>query len=186
MDYFVLERDQRLGSTGGVWSCSDKLKKGYEAAELEEQVEVSGQGTRDYGCLLEYPVSLVSNELRQVFARHDPQIQTKRVWVMDTLMGQNLDYYLVQMPRIEVNAQLRTSDLGLSKIAYGFVIPQGEVKEQAFFELHYVRKKMLIVGLSLAEQVLREGLYGVAVKRIVLTEDDGTWQERTKLQPKIF
>lgn len=186
MNYFVLERDQRLGNIGGVWSCSDKLKQGYEAAELEEQIEVLGHGVRDYGCLLEHPISLISNELRQVFARHDPQIQTKRVWVMDTLMGQNLDYYLVQMSRIEVNAQLSTSDLGLSKIAYGFVIPQGEVKEQPFFELNYVRKKMLIVDLALAEQVLREGLYGIAVKRIMLKESDRTWQERTKSQPRIF
>lgn len=172
MDYFVLERDQRLGAVGGLLSCSANLKQGYEGAEQEERVEISGDGVRDYGCLLEHPVPLVSNELRGIFTAHHPDIQTKAVAVMDTMLRQTLNYYLIEMPQVQVIDQLRMSDLEQIRAVYGFSIPKGKIQTQPFFELNYVRKKIIVVGLTLAEHVLREGIYGVAVKRIHLKECD--------------
>jgi hypothetical protein len=172
MNYFILERDQRLGAIEGILSCSASLKQGYESASQEEQVEISGEGVREYGCLLEHPVPLVSNELCEIFKKQYAGLQTKQVRIMDTVLRQILNYHLIQMPQINVEAQLRTPELESSKIAYGFIVPYGEVKEQAFFELNNVRKKMMVVNLTLAEHVLREGIYGVAVRRITIQERD--------------
>lgn len=170
MDYFLLERDSRLGEVGGTLSCSTALQKGYEFADQEEQVEISGEGEREYGCLLEYPVPLVSNELREILKSHHADLQMKQVRIMDTLLRQSLDYNLIQMPQIPVITQLRTSELPSRKYIYGFAIPQGKLKGQAFVELNYVRKRMIVLDIAVAEQVLREGIYGVAVRRISLEE----------------
>lgn len=172
MDYFILERDQRLGNIGGVLSCTASLKQGYEHASEEEEVEISGEGAREYGCLLEHPVPLVSNELLQIFNSHHSELQTKQVRIMDTLLRTILNYSLIKMPQIQVQEQLRTSQLASSKIAYGFIVQQGELKDYPFFELNYVRKKMIVVDLAMAEHILREGIYGVAVRRITIQERD--------------
>lgn len=167
MNYYILERDRRLGSLEGKFAYSDGLQQGFSYANPYEVIHVKGEGKRDYGCLLNYPLLLVSEELRQIFMRFDPALCCKTVAIFDEKIQGQIQYYMLNLVEVtgEVDPTAKTRNNSL--ITYTV---RDEIKTKCIFQLKVYHTSYLVLGLDIAEAVLRHSLYGVNVQKICLEE----------------
>lgn len=161
MEYYVLKRDERLGALEGKFSYSDGLRQGYDHADSYEIISVEGNGKREYGCILTHPMLLISEEVRKMLLYFDQGLESKTVGVFDQEMQTQIQYYMPKLPQIKGGTSEKPTD---------YTVPTGALGALPFFQLEVYRNVQFIIRLDVAEKVLREGLYGVSVKKMIINE----------------
>jgi hypothetical protein len=162
VEYYVLKRDERLGTLEAKFSYSEALRQGYEQAASYEIISVEGQGRREYGCILTHPMLLISEEVRKVLLHFEQGLECKTVGVFDQEIQSQIQYYMPKLPQVKGEIQ--------SNKPFVYSVPTGALESLPFFQLEVYRNVQFIVRLDVAEKVLREGLYGVSLEKIKINE----------------
>lgn len=164
MEYFIIEQDRRLDSIGRSISFSERILQGFEYAEKHEVVYAESDKALEYTCIIDRPVLLVSDELRNIFKEFEPELEHKTVVVMD--LARQIQFPYSMMNLIEVscsNQQLPYIRTGQSD---ELVIDESQVNGLCIFRITYYKSSYLVVRLDVAERLLRKSMYGLKLRRI--------------------
>lgn len=169
MEYFILEQDRRLGSLDGLITCSEQMKKGYDFAEDEEFVYIDSPKALEYGCILEKPVLLVSEDVYQILNRYGHGLAHKKVIVIDMARNGQVHYYLPNFTEVPCTDQeyVKKNAEDIEKLDL-FMVDEKLIEGISMFKLNVYRKSYLVVRLDVAEGMLRTSLYGLNVRRILI------------------
>ena len=100
MDYFVIGYDRRLQAIGDCLSFPEQMLRGYDFAEAHEIVDVKPGRAIEPGCIIERPMLLVSDEIRQVFRQFEPEMASKTVVVIDREHSSQAIFFWMDVKRI--------------------------------------------------------------------------------------
>ncbi|MFF2089254.1 hypothetical protein [Paenibacillus sp. NPDC058174] len=170
-DYYVLEYDSRISSSGGGLEWPERMLRGYEYAADEEIVYVKQGQPFASPCMMEhYPLLLLSEELSLFILKANPEISYKRVVVMN-LEKQNQSFYKwMDLPKAACPAPERTLVQGGQIMAMTADI-RG-LEDAPVFTIPYYRAHVIIARLDAAESLLRAGIYGLVVRPIQIAEGE--------------
>jgi hypothetical protein len=164
MEYFIVEQDRRLDTAIGGQSFPDRLLKGYEYAEEYEVVIVKSKLEMNYSCIIERPVLLVSDKMRDIFSQFAPEINYKSVVLIDTVRQLQLLYSIMQLKEIPHTVR---SDLSRGvQPSDELLLNESLVGDLSIFKMPYFQSSYLIVRIGVAEELLRRNLYGLKLRRI--------------------
>lgn len=169
LEYFILEQDRRLGSLDGMITFSEQMKQGYEFAKDEEVVFVNSSKALEYGCILEKPDLLVSDEVYQILNRYERGLAHKKVIVIDMARNGQIHYYFPKFTEVPCSNQesVKKNAEDTEKIDH-FTVDEKLIEGLSMFKLKFFRKSYLVVRLDVAEGMLRTSLYGLNVRRILI------------------
>ncbi|CAH1222285.1 hypothetical protein PAECIP111893_04840 [Paenibacillus plantiphilus] len=170
MEYFIIEHDDRLDAAGGAIVFPERMLKGFEHAEQQEIVHIKPGRELVYSSIIERPVLLVSNEMQAIISRYEPEMACKTVVVMDMTKNMQVHFSMMELKEIPCTAPAevvvekgRIEQLAIDKRLIG---------DSSMFKITYYQSALLVVRLDLAENLLRAGLYGLRVRRILLKEGE--------------
>ncbi|AWB43683.1 hypothetical protein DCC85_05255 [Paenibacillus sp. CAA11] len=154
------------------------MQRGFQHADEVEFVQIQGLGLRDYGCMLEQPTLLFSEEIRTIMSHYTKTLPSKNVMIMDSSVpGQQLPYFLLDIQEISaVGLEQTTSFVPQKQLK--FIVNSYEIlKLLPFFKLTYLHREYVILRLNVAEHILRHSLYGIAIDRITIEEIEESEKE---------
>lgn len=169
MEYFILEQDRRLGSLDGMITFSEQMKQGYESVKDEEFVFIDSPKALEYGCILEKPVLLVSEEVYQILNQYERGLAHKKVIVIDMARNGQVHYFFPNFTEVSCSEQesIKKNTEDTEKIDH-FTVDEKLIEGLSMFQLNVYRKSYLVVRLDVAEGMLRTSLYGLNVRRILI------------------
>lgn len=171
MEHYIIEHDRRrLQQTQSI-QWPERMLQGYSEAANEEIVFVkSGKGYPSPCVIDHYPVQLFTEEIAAIMLKAEPELQRKRVVVMN-LEQQNQTFYdWIDLPkvfwmnpdRIRVQAGQVT----------GVEMNPQSLEESSIWCIPYYRSHLVIVRLDVAEKLLKAGIYGLNIRPIRITEGE--------------
>ena len=163
MDYFVMTQDQRLYSAAkllpGPLNLPALTRAQLSAINSTMTLYVKADQNNQYPDYLEKPVGLVSEKLRGVMSKYQPDIRFKTVVLIEKERRRQELYYLIIPPIIK--------GLWLSepKPGHELALDVEQAGEAGIFWDDSFAKR-LIVRLDVAESILRRNSYGVTFEKV--------------------
>ena len=173
MDYFTLKPDGRVAQAIqplGVPKASpgtlspENRGDGNGEPSLPVQYFLQDSPDPEYVDLLEKPLWLISDRLKQLLAKYEPALRFEPVMLADrNRMRQEL-YWRMTVPSVDCLAAQSefTKNGGITKL----VIDKAKVKGAKVFSVSKLRDPLLLVGLDVAESILRRDFCGIRLVRV--------------------
>lgn len=177
MEYFTLQPDERVvhaivplgvpkvipGASG-----SRNQESGNGAGALPVQYNLKESPDQEYVDLLATPLWLVSNRLKQILAKYQPDLRFWPVMLADqSKMRQDL-YWQMTVPPVECLA--RQSEFNKNGTVAKVVIDQAKAKDAKVFTVSRLKEPLLLVDLDVAESILRRDFSGIRLNRVALSQ----------------
>jgi hypothetical protein len=173
MEYFVLEQDRRIVDAV-VPVGIDIPHQAFKRLNIEVQDELSVQyyvkdnPHIEYVDFIERPIPLVTDGVKEVFERYEPQMFFKPVVLADPKrMRQDL-YWLV-IPEL-LDCLSPWSEFQKNGTLKRLVIDPIKVGKTNVFRIADTIEEQLLVSLHVAESLLRRGFCGIHMKRVEIQQ----------------
>lgn len=166
MEYFILGQDKRITNAVkpiGVSELVTKtgfITKNWGALDdLPAQVYITQKDHQEYVDLIANPLPLISDKLKQLFQKFDPDIFFKPVILADQKkMRQNL--YWLMVPQncdcLSSNSEFH-KNLTLKRL----IIDPQKARGKWIFKIAGIMEAYIFVNLGVAESILRRNFQGI-------------------------
>jgi hypothetical protein len=171
MEYFILGQDERVlqvikpsGISGLVTDNGLASERWDDLNDLPVQYYLEENGDPEYVDLIVRPVPLVSDRLKQLFQKFDPQIFFKPVVLADSTMTRQELYWLMSPPGCACVAQ--QSEFNKDRSIKRLVIDSNKAAGKWIFRVKGILERTFVVNLGLAEAMMRRDLSGIKLMPI--------------------
>lgn len=177
MDYFILVQDRRIADAIEPAGLGKMVKRvPFHAAELvalDEQIVPiylkSGSHKR-YIDFIENPVTLVSDQLKQILEKYEPKLFFKPMMLME--LGKRPPrqelYWLMAAQRIDCLSP--QSEFNINGTLKRLVIDDKKISREKIFQIKGIIEDLLLIRLDVAESLLRRDFTGIKLKKVQLAE----------------
>ncbi|MGR6543704.1 hypothetical protein [Paenibacillus tundrae] len=180
MEYFIIEYDRRLPQQGAI-QWPERMLRGYEQTADEEMVYVKQGEVFTSPCIVNhYPIQLYVEELSRIMLKMESDLHHKRIVVMNLEQQNQTFYEWIELPQVSWMApQAVQVEAGQVK---GIDLGHQGLSESSIWCVPYYRSYLTIVGLEVAEKLLKAGIYGLILRPIQITggELDGDYRYGTR------
>ncbi len=167
MEYFVMKTDERLRRLPQIevpGGFSGEKQKSVSILYVKEQ-----HGLRtDYADYLDAQLPLISEKFQRILEKYQQDVRLQRVMLIERGTGRQVPYCLVGAPEIVCIDQTETGD-GVEGIKT-LVIEKEEIGDRRIFFARSESGGQLLVGLDIAESLLRREANGIRFAPVRLLE----------------
>lgn len=179
MNYFILSQDERITNAVKPVGIAQVIKKELltiermeELEELERQFPVLEKGEVVYIDLIEKPIMLISDAVKQLVEKYVPNMPFKAVVLTDMPKLMQTLYWLVIPPRVRcLSAQ---TEFHLDGTLKKLVIDEQLAAPYSFFQIEGIKEQFIVVNIELAESILRRDFRGIRLQKI---QTEGRWND---------
>ncbi|ACA41077.1 serine protease [Lysinibacillus sphaericus] len=179
MNYFILSQDERISNAVEPVGIAQVIKKELltiermeELEELERQFPVLEKGEMVYTDLIEKPIMLLSDAVKQLVEKYEPQMPFKAVVLMDIPKVMQTLYWLVIPPKVPcLSAQ---TEFHLDGTLKKLVIDEHLAAPYPIFQIEGIKEHYIVVNIELAESILRRDFRGIRLRKI---QTEGRWND---------
>ncbi|WBF54501.1 serine protease [Lysinibacillus sp. JK80] len=179
MNYFILSQDERITNAVKPVGIAQVIKKEVltiermeELEELERQFPVLEKGEVVYIDLIEKPIMLISDAVKQLVEKYVPNMPFKAVVLTDMPKLMQTLYWLVIPPRVRcLSAQ---TEFHLDGTLKKLVIDEQLAAPYSFFQIEGIKEQFIVVNIELAESILRRDFRGIRLQKI---QTEGRWND---------
>ncbi|WP_297429477.1 DUF1629 domain-containing protein [Clostridium sp.] len=171
MDYFLLKQDERCKCIPQIVNWFDVINtKNLNLANADKIKDIivlylKSNNDNNYIDILDYPFFLVSEDMKNIIEKYDPNIIFKMVFLTDFKNSIDKVYYLTILE--EVEALSDDAEMNLNKtVVKKLILNEEKIKNKKIFKLKESSKPMIIVRLDAAESLLRRDFNGICLERI--------------------
>ncbi|AZK48565.1 hypothetical protein [Paenibacillus lentus] len=165
VEYFVVGHDSRLDPIGRNILFSDRVLGGFATAEEYEVAFVREGRKLEYRSVIELPVFLISEEVREILGQYESNLSYKTVLVTDQATYAQAHFCLIDVPQVDCIS--RTHSVIERGIIKQVVLDEGKINGHRMFWAAELPFPGLIVRLDVAEALLRHSMYGLSIRRIL-------------------
>lgn len=182
MDYFTLSQDLSFIHTVKInrdfipENWKREIAKGrsveFEFGKLPSRPHnflVDNQKENVYPDLIEAPLPLLSNRLKEIFNSFEKNIQCSCAILSDPVLRTQEIYWLFALERLEClgDGTEFYPDSTLKKL----VLNRSLIGEHSVFRIHGIREKQIIIRFDVAESILRRPVVGIKLERVNCQKD---------------
>lgn len=171
MDYFLLKQDERCTCIPNIINWTKEIDvrnlKLVSADKVKDAMAlyVKTSKNNNYVDVLEHPFFLVSENMKNVMEKYDPNIIFKMMCLVDFENSKQSIYYLPIFEEIE--ALSKDAEMNLNKtVVKKLILNEEKIKNKKIFKLKESSKPMIIVRLDAAESVLRRDFNGISLEKL--------------------
>ncbi len=171
MEYFILSQDKRITNAVKPIGVSKLVEKtGFTTRnwgaldDLPAQVNIAQQDYQEYVDLIADPLPLVSDKLKQLYQKFDPQIFFKPVVLADQKLMQQALYWLIVPPTCDCLSD--QSEFYKNMTLKRLVINHQKADGKWIFKVTGIMEPFIIINLGVAESMLREDFKGIQLKPV--------------------
>lgn len=171
MEFFIMCQDSRilqairpLGISGLVTDNGLASERGNDLDTLPVQYYLEENSNPEYVDFIASPVPVVSDRLKQLFQKFDPQIFFKPVVLADAAKMRQELYWLMNPPSCACVADER--EFNEDRSVKRLVIDSRKVDGKWIFRVKGILEQRIIVNLGVAESMLRRGYCGIILTRV--------------------
>lgn len=171
MRYFLLEADKGYTNVPQIINLHAQidvrdLKKGsYYKIPKRILLRIRGNKNTVYTDVISQPVFLISELMKKVLEKYEPNLNYKETVLLDQEYGQAERYYLPTLEEIDCLTKESVFNLNHS-VLHKIVIDTDRTEDKCLFALSGVSNRYVIARLDLIESVLRRGAKGLHLKEI--------------------
>ncbi|MBU7314292.1 imm11 family protein [Paenibacillus oleatilyticus] len=170
MEYYILAQDERITEfeepAGIAKSVDQRMLRNEEGrAALEHTIlQFYTQGKGEYIDFIDRPIPLVSDALKAIFERYQPNVYYKLVVLADVkAMKQSL--YWIAVPET-VNGLSEESEWNRNDTLKRPMLEPNRLGHYKIFRIAERLEDFIVVDLDVAESILRYDLKGITLKKI--------------------
>lgn len=179
MNYFILSQDERITNAVKPVGIAQVIKKELltiermeKLEELERQFPVLEKGEMVYTDLIEKPIMLISDAVKQLVEKYVPNMPFKAVVLTDMPKLMQTLYWLVIPPKVRcLSAQ---TEFHLDGTLKKLVIDEQLAAPYSFFQIEGIKEQFVVVNIELAESILRRDFRGIRLQKI---QTEGRWND---------
>ncbi|VBB06151.1 Hypothetical protein LUCI_1366 [Lucifera butyrica] len=169
MEYFSLksgEHTGRLRLPAPAVLANKKLLTKEQAGQRDDMnlVMQAGGSTERYADVITSPVCLVSNEIKELFAKYDKTLIFKACRIIREKRQDQALYWLLGVEELDCLAA--SAVFYPDKRIKHLVLDPAKIGNKPIFKLAETLEMFLVVRLDVAESLLRRLTYGIELKRI--------------------
>ncbi|KGR87811.1 hypothetical protein [Lysinibacillus boronitolerans] len=179
MNYFILSQDERITNAVKPVGIAQVIKKELltiermeELEELERQFPVLEKGEMVYTDLIEKPIMLISDAVKQLVEKYVPNMPFKAVVLTDMPKLMQTLYWLVIPPRVRCLST--QTEFHLDGTLKKLVIDEQLAAPYSFFQIEGIKEQFIVVNIELAESILRRDFRGIRLQKI---QTEGRWND---------
>lgn len=182
MDYFTLSQDLSFIHTVRInryfipENWKREIAKGrsveFEFGKLSSRPHnflVDNQKENMYPDLIEAPLPLLSNRLKEIFCSFEKNIQCSCAILSDPVLRTQEIYWLFALERLECLGD--GSEFYPNSTLKKLVLNRKSIGEHCIFRIHGIREKQIVIRFDVAESILRRPMIGIKLERIDCQED---------------
>lgn len=183
--YFMMEEDKRIQNRVRFRDIESSTHMEFEPEEFEQIQDISvlfmlGDEDSIYPDVIETPVFMVSDRLKNLIADYDSQVEYRRVVMNQVKENRQRIYWLLLTERIDcLDASSEKYPNGWDK---RIVLNRERIGMRRIFKAKGMQTPKVFVHLDVSESILRRDFAGILFKSVELHEwevkEDGSNQER--------
>ncbi|MCH1624647.1 hypothetical protein [Fredinandcohnia quinoae] len=164
MEYFILRQDQSITNPIIPLATSEAFDDDFVYSSVfAEVVEKENALYLDY---LDKPERIVSNDMKELFAKYEDDLDFTAIVFTDVKKGTQRLYWLLDIVRKNcISHETTFTPDGLIK---ELVIDPKKVELDCIFQVDTIKESFTIVNLDVAESMLRRSLLGFQLQRVRL------------------
>ena len=171
MEYYIIYQDERIYNftepTGVAKVIDLSLIKRGKIEALDDspvQVYIKEKSENEYIDFIDKPVTLISENLKQVFDAYDEKIFFKPVVFADAKRMKQ-DLYWLMVPE-GVKCLSSDSEFNRDETLKKLVIDEERVGFSKIFKVSDILEDIIVVNQDVAESILRRDFTGIRLKKV--------------------
>ncbi|MCT4509031.1 MAG: hypothetical protein N4A48_09785 [Tepidibacter sp.] len=171
MDYFLLKQDQRYTKTPSIIELARKIDKRninqLNAHKIEDTtiLNIKADSECYFLDILDRQIYLISDTLKKLFEKYEPDIIFKRIAFIDTKKQKQKNYFLPIFEEIE--ALSSNSEFTLDKsVIKKVILDEKKINNRKIFKIKEGTKTLIVVRLDVAESILRRDFIGIHLEKL--------------------
>jgi hypothetical protein len=171
MDYFLLKQDERCTAIPTIVNWTKEIDVRNLTLVNSDKIKdamvlyVKTSNNNNYVDILEHPFFLVSENIKKIIEKYDPNIIFKMICLVDFKNSKQNIYYLPIFEEIEALSQ--AAEMNLNKtVVKKLILNEEKINNKKIFKLKESSKTMVIVRLDVAESLLRRDFNGISLERL--------------------
>ncbi|HEY9061892.1 MAG TPA: hypothetical protein VIO64_15505 [Pseudobacteroides sp.] len=171
MDYYIISQDERFinfAEPSGLSKVVDKdLVKSRDLEALNTDpvmVYIKEKDESEFIDIIEKPVLLISDKIKQVFERYGKDEFYKPVILGVPKHMETSLYHLVVPKKVECLS--KSSEFNPDGTIKRLVLDRSKLNCQHIFSVSGVRENFIIVNLDVVESIIRSDYIGIKLKRV--------------------
>lgn len=178
MDYFILAQDESIPYVVFLerdWIPEElksikiiergiELKPGDIPNDKSYNFIVKSDKNNVYPDLMEYPLPLISSEIKAIFISHERNIQCNCAFLSDRQLKQQRGYWLLALERIDCASE--KTEFYPNHFLKKLVLDRDKIGYRNVFRVQGIMEKKIIVSSDVAECILRRPMTGITLERI--------------------
>lgn len=163
MDYFIMSQDKEFINTPEIVDFYSRYQRNNFVPKNANKIPncnvVFSSSTKaiKYIDFLSSQIFLLSDKIKEIFDMYSISIVYKIFFILNNETNQDFIYYAPILPEIKcINSKKSSLCIQKNMINYG----------DSIFRVTYNMQDLLIVGLDVAESLLRRNIKGVCFRRV--------------------
>ncbi|WP_297430168.1 DUF1629 domain-containing protein [Clostridium sp.] len=176
MDYFLLKQDKRCSYVPRILDWFNKVDLRHlnlmDADKIKDEMifYVNSESNNNYFDILDNQLFLVSEEMKKILEKCDPNIIFKMAVLTDFNNSKQNIYYLPIFEEIEALSE--DAEMNLNKtVVKKLILNEDKIKNKKVFKLKESSKSMVIVRLDVAESILRRDFNGLELEKVEIRSE---------------
>lgn len=171
MDYFLLKQDERYTHIPTIinWTSEIDVRNlnlvNADKVKDATVLYVKTSENNNYLDILNHPFFLVSENMKNILEKYDPNIIFKIIALTDFNNSKQVIYYLPIFEEIEALSE--AAEMNLNKtVVKKIILNEEKIKNKKVFKLKESSKAMIIIRLDVAESILRRDFDGIKLEKL--------------------
>lgn len=171
MEYYIISQDERFinfAEPSGLSKIIDKdLVKNADLGALNTEpvmVYIKEKDESEFTDIIEKPVLLISDKIKQVFEMYGRDEFYKPVMLGDPKHMETSLYHLIVPNKIECLS--KSSEFNPDGTIKRLVLDESKLNCQHIFSVSGIRENFIIVDLDVVESIIRSDYLGIKLKKV--------------------
>lgn len=171
MEYFIISQDKRvlnavepMGITKQITKEMLKKENLRKLGDLAIQCDIKENRWKQYIDFIENPISLVSDNLKEILKKYEEKIFLRPVVLAD-IKELRQDLYWLIIPE-SVDCLSPKSEFNKDGSIKKLIIDEKKIGYSKIFKVQGVIENLIIIRLDLAESLLRRDFTGIRLKKV--------------------
>lgn len=169
MEYYIMSLDKRIQNKFILQKFPDAGTVEYDISEADQLKEHTVLHTIEsdksaYPDVLEEPLYMVSQKVREVLELYDESAIYKTVSMLNMPRNKRTWYYVLLVDRIE--CLHRDTEFYPDKSIKRLVLDREKIGKKTIFKIQGIGPAYVVVTIDIVESLLRRGCYGVRFTKV--------------------
>lgn len=169
MEYYIMSLDKRIKNKFILEQFPDGGSVEYDTSNADEvrphtQLHTIESDKSSYPDVLEEPLYMVSQKVKDVLDLYDESTIYKRVSMVNLPRKKRTDYYVMLVDRIDCLHE--EAEFYPDKSVKRLVLDKEKIAEKAVFKIQGIGPAYMVVTLDIMESLLRRGCYGIRFTKV--------------------